>query len=96
VAQHSYSHFPDTQRPGIYVVSGGGGSSQHFVESSQLSSIDYRFVVMLFDPFTRTVAAYCATHGIFEGADENSCRDVRNTADLRQLCVSFAICKCML
>lgn len=86
MAQYEFNNFPDTQRPGMYVVSSGGGGSQHFVESSQLSSTDYRFIVMLFDPFTRTVAAYCATHGIFEGdGDENPCRDVRNSTDFSDL-----------
>jgi hypothetical protein len=58
-------------------VSGGGGGSQHFVESSLFQSIDYRFTAMLYDPFTRTVAAHCATFGIYAGDDNNACANVR-------------------
>lgn len=62
------------------------------MESSQLSSTNFRFIIMLFDPFTRTVAAYCATYGIFEGdGDENPCRDVRNSTDFRNLGSLFSI-----
>ena len=81
VAQYEYNNFPDTQRPGIYVVSAGSGSSQHFVESSLLNSVNYRFVAMLYDPFTRTVAAYCANYGIMAGDNENTCAKAASNVD---------------
>jgi len=77
VAQYEYNNFLDTQRPGIFVVSAGGGGSQHFIESSLMVNINYRFVAMLYDPFTRTVAAHCATYGVFAGDDDNACANVR-------------------
>ena len=78
MAQYEYHNFFDTQRPGIFVVSAGGGGSQHFIESSLMDNINYRFVAMLYDPFTRTVAAHCATNGVFAGGDDsNACANVR-------------------